>query len=197
MQNAAAEFPTSWPVYTRQVHRMLYNACSPIPTRQYGKVLKVPPAMHEARSIADCFLLTSCKFRFERLGNLFCELVNDPPWIRCSQIQNDVGCTSFNVWSHTIASLAQVVIIDRPLDRAFNGIGVTPNSGAMPIEHLVFMTEGINVTSDKVPDTCILSDHAQCQPLAAPAYNIGRIGLLNGLRFTACIFKLVVLPIKV
>src|SRR6266568_8235676 len=104
-------------------------------------------------------------------------------------------CSFLNIGAYAILRFVEIVIVHPCLDRTFDGFGVAPNGGTMPIEYLIFVAKRLNITTDKVPDIRILCHDTQCQLLPAPAYNIGRVGFLHGLWFTACIFKLVVLPI--
>src|SRR5947199_1300455 len=105
--------------------------------------------------------LSSFKFPLQGCNNLFRQPVNDTLWLGRTQVQYDMRCTFLNKGPHTIDGLSRIVIIDRPLDRAFDGFGVAPNSGTMPVEYLIFVTERINVATDKVPDIGILCHYTQ------------------------------------
>src|SRR5258707_5420668 len=133
------------------------------------------------------------KFRLQWCNNLFRQLVNDTLWIRRCQVQHNM-CGSFrNIGSYALTGFSHVTVVHPLLDRTFDGFGVAPNSGTVPIKHLVLVAERLDGATGKIPDIRILSHDAQRQLLTASAYNVGRIRLLDPVWSATCILALFML----
>src|SRR5258708_20193198 len=130
-------------------------------------------------------LVNLFKFRLQWCNNLFRQLVNDTLWIRRSQVQHNMCGSLRNIGSYALTGFSHVTIVHPLLDRTFDGFGVAPNSGTVPIKHLVLVAERLDGATGKIPDIPILSHDAQRQLLTASPYNVGRIPLLARVSFAA------------
>ena len=121
------------------------------------------------------------KFCFERFDDLFVQTMDDLFGIRIAQVEDDMGNASFDIGTNGVTACGDIVIVDSRLDRTLDGCGIAPDCGAVLIEHFIFMAECFDIAADKVPDTGVLCDDAQCQLFATSADDEGWIGLLHWL----------------
>src|SRR5260370_3799165 len=95
-------------------------------------------------------LVNLFKFRLQWCNNLFRQLVNDTLWIRRCQVQHNICGSLRNIGSYALTGFSHVTVVHPLLDRTFDGFAVAPNSGTVPIKHLLLIAEALAGPARKI-----------------------------------------------